>query len=146
MTIENGMSQDQKVKLKSLLIKHEGDRDYPYYDSFGNISIGIGRNLSGIGVREDEKELMFKNDSDFLYDYLTKTYKWFPELDENRKLAIIDMAFMGIKHFASFKRMIAALEIHDYKIAACEILDSNYAKQCVSRANDIANIIISGTL
>lgn len=142
MTIE--MSQDQKAKLKALLIKHEDDRNYPYYDTLGNISIGIGRNLTGIGVRQDEKELMYNNDVNFFYDYLMKTYPWFHELNEARQNAIIDMSFMGTKHFESFTKMIEALHNHDYQMAACEILDSDYAKKETKRANDIANIILIG--
>ena len=146
MTIENGISQEMKVKLRNLLVKHEGERNHPYYDTLGNITIGIGRNLTGIGIREDEKELMFKNDTDFLYAYFTKTYSWFSELNEARQIAIIDMAFMGIKNFASFKRMISYLDKHDYIAAAAEILDSEYGKKYINRSRDVANIVLQGTL
>lgn len=146
MTIENGMSQDQKVKLKSLLIKHEGDKDRPYLDTFGNITIGIGRNLSGTDLRPDEKELMYKNDVNFLYDYLSKNYLWFLELNEARQIAIIDMAFMGIKKFASFKKMISALSEHNYQLASIECLDSDYARKLINRAHDIARVLLSGVI
>lgn len=146
MTTENGMGLDQKSKLRSLLIKHEGDKDYPYMDTFGNITIGIGRNLTGIGIREDEKDLMFKNDTDFLFDYLSKTYHWFLELNEPRQIAIIDMAFMGIKHFETFEKLIDALSMHDYTRACSEILDSEYGKKFHNRASDISQIILNGFL
>ena len=143
-----GLTQDQKIKLKSLLIKHEGNKDYPYFDNQNppNLIIGIGRNLSSVGIREDEKDLMFKNDVDFLFQYFSVTYAWFQQLNEERQLAIVDMAFMGIKNFISFKRMITALEEHDYNKAYNEILDSEYARKQPIRAHDIANIIKEGIL
>ena len=146
MNIENSMRADQKVKLKSLLIKHEGDRDYPHYDIEGCITIGIGRNLSFRGIYQDEKELMLKNDVDFIYDHLSKNYAWFQELNESRQIAFIDMAFMGIKNFESFKKMLKAMDNHDYSRAYAEILESSYARKFNIRANEIAKIILYGVI
>jgi len=61
-------------------------------------------------------------------------------------MALIDMIFMGTKHFAKFQNMIKALEIHNYERAADELLESFYAKQVGRRANDLAEIIRSGKI
>lgn len=150
MEIENGMDAEKKIKLKNLLLKHEGEERFPYIDPEGNIFIGICRNLSDTGLRKDEIDLLFKNDTDFLYDYLLKNYSWFKELNEARQIALVDMAFIGIKNFESFKKMIDALSNHDYKKAHDEILDSSYSKKLlmrgVTKANDIANVILMGEI
>jgi len=146
MTINAEMSTEQKIKQKSFTMRHEGKKNFPYDDGLGNISIGIGRNLTGIGIREDELELMFKNDVDFLWSYFCRTYPWFLELNESRQIAIIDMSFMGIKHFASFEHLIAALAAHNYVLAATEIMHSDYGRKYTTRATDISNIILNGEL
>ena len=148
MTVDYEMTLDQKIKLKSLLIKHEGDRDFPYNDNDNphNITIGIGRNLTGVGINQDEKDLMFKNDTDPLFDYLCKTYPWFNELNEDRQIALVDMAFMGKKNFSEFQQMIVALSRHDYLTAREEIINSEYGKKQPNRANYIGDVILKGVL
>jgi GH24 family phage-related lysozyme (muramidase) len=37
----------------ALIEHHEGRRAFPWYDSAGKISIGIGRNLSDRGLSDD---------------------------------------------------------------------------------------------
>ena len=140
------MSQEMKVNLKMLMIDHEGKKEKLYFDTEGHGTIGIGRNVSQVGLRDDEIDLLFKNDSGFFYENLSKSYPWFLELNEARQIAIISMAFMGLQKFKTFKRMIAALDKHDYQMAAIEILDSNYGRKLTRRANHIANIILQGKL
>jgi len=51
----NGMMTDDfKMKLRALLIKHEGIEKHVYTDSLGIFTIGIGRNLEAKGVSPDE--------------------------------------------------------------------------------------------
>lgn len=140
------MDMEMRVKLKSLLIKHEKEKLLPYIDTVGKLTIGIGRNLTDCGIRPDESELMFNNDVDFFYNFLSH-YPWFHELNEARKCALIDMAFMGAKKFTTFEQMIKALSVHDYDRAAIEVLDSLYArKEAPHRAEDIARILRTGEL
>lgn len=140
------MNPDMRIKLKTLLISHEGKESLPYLDTEGKVTIGIGRNLTDVGLREDEIDYMYKNDVDFFYTQLSKIYPWFLELNEARQIALVDMAFMGLKKFATFKKMIAALSMHNYSIAAIELLNSNYARKLQNRANQLANIILTGVL
>lgn len=139
------MDQEMRKKLKALLIKHEGYAEKIYFDSRGNPSIGIGRNLKGRGALPDEIELMFNNDIDYFYNEL-KQFKWFNEINEARQVALIDICFSGINTFLSFTKMIDALSAKCFNSAANEILESKYAKQVGERANDIAKIIVTGEL
>jgi lysozyme len=140
------MTPEMKVKLKALLIKHEDLKDKPYYDSLGNLTIGIGRNLTGRGILPDEISLMFDNDSGYFYGFLSKNFEWFNQLNENRQCALIDMCFMGINSFLEFHKMISALEIGNFELAANEIVNSHYEKEVHQRAHDLAEIIRTGIL
>jgi lysozyme len=135
-----------KVMLKSLLIKHEGEKLKLYKDTFGNLTIGIGRNLSDREIYQNESDLMFENDVNYFSDFLSKNYPFFDHLNEARQCALIDMCFMGIKKFQTFKRMLQALTEFDYERAALEVMDSRYALQVGQRAIDISNIIRTGEL
>ena len=140
------MNLDMQLKLKKLLIQHEGCRSEPYSDTKGNITIGIGRNLTDRGVLPSEIDFMYNNDALYFFEQLSADYKWFNYLDENRQIALVDFAFCGMKTFAEFTSMIAALTIHDFDSAADELLNSVYAKQVGQRAIDLANIIRTGDL
>lgn len=133
-----------KLKLRHLLIVHEGYEQKLYTDSVGKHSIGIGRNLDDRGVCPTEIDMMCDHDMQYFYDQLDSHFKWFAELNEARQIALIDMCFMGFKKFLSFKKMISYLASHDYNNAAIELLDSAYAKQVGKRAIDLATIIKLG--
>ncbi len=140
------MTPDMKVKLKALLIKHEDLKDKPYTDSLGNLTIGIGRNLTGRGVLPDEINLMFDNDSGYFYEFLSKNFEWFNQLNEARQCALVDMCFMGTNSFLEFHKMISALELGNFELAANEIVNSHYEKEVHQRAHDLAEIIRTGEL
>lgn len=140
------MNNDMKVKLRALLIKHENYKLLPYKDTLGNITIGIGRNLTGRGVLPVEIDMMFDNDVDHFFSFLAISFPWFNKLNDARQCALVDMCFMGTKTFLEFKEMIAALEKEDYEGAAQEIVNSHYESEVHQRAHDIAEIIRTGTL
>ncbi len=140
------MNNDMKVKLKALLIKHEDCKFFPYMDTLNNVTIGIGRNLSGRGILPAEVELMFENDVNYFYGVLSDMFPWFKQLNEARQCALVDMCFMGIKSFLSFSKMLAALEEGDFERAAREVIDSKYESEVHQRAHDIAEIIRTGEL
>ena len=57
----------------------------------------------------------------------------------NRRAVLIEMSFqLGRKRFAGFALMLAASRAGDHKLAADEMLDSQWAKQLPTRANTLA--------
>jgi lysozyme len=130
---------------KALLIKHEGYRPQLYKDSLGIQTIGVGWNIDANPMRDDEIQLRLANDIQYFYGELSKL-DWFFNLDDVRQIAILDMAFMGIKRLLGFEKMIAALTVHDYETASKEVLQSDWAIQVGRRSADIAQILINGTL
>ena len=122
----------------------EGRRAYPYEDSVGKLTIGVGRNLDDRGLAEDEIDYLKKNDMDIAYE-LAKTLPYFEQLDEIRQVVIADLVFnLGLRRFKGFIRTNAALNVHDYDTAADELLDSRYARQTGRRAHRNARVLRTG--
>jgi lysozyme len=127
------MTKEQFLKVKKSLILHEAERSYPYVDTVGKITIGIGYNLSDRGIDNDWIEKQFQEDVEYFYDQLCE-FPWYHLLNEDRQIILIDMAFMGWKKFLEFDKMIHALEKNDYELAAQEMLNSKWAEEVKDRA------------
>jgi lysozyme len=137
------MTPEMSVKLKKSLTLHEGFRNFPYTDSVGKITIGCGYNLTDRGLTDDWINTQYQKDVEYFDSELSK-FHWFNFLNDDRQIVLIDMSFMGIKKLLEFKNMIAALEKHDYKTAASEMLDSDWAKEVHGRATQLAHAMESG--
>ena len=131
--------------LRKHLIDEEGWKDRIYPDSKGIFTIGVGRNLEGKGLSDDEIEYLFSND---MRDAETDVRRVLPQFDDfsaNRQIALISVMFAGIRTFMEFKRMIAAINRMDWNTAADELLDSKYAKVDVpNRAKRLAKMLREG--
>jgi lysozyme len=120
------------------LKRDEGLRLKPYQDTVGKLTIGYGRNLVDKGISEEEAEMLLIDDVLYLRNRLTR-YPWFLVLNEPRQEVIINMAYnLGMTGLLGFKRMIAALNAHNYSLAADEMLDSRWARQVGRRADELA--------
>lgn len=134
----------QMNKLERELIRDEGLRLKPYYDSVGKLTIGVGRNLDDNGISESEALIMLRNDIANSQQELER-FSWFRQLDSRRKDAILNMHFnLGLPRLLSFKKMIAALEQGEWDKAADEALNSLWAEQVGERAVRISSIIRYG--
>lgn len=141
------MLPDMRKKLRALLVHHEGLRTFPYEDTRGNLTIGIGRSLSTRGITENEAFVMLDDDMMYFTDKLNNLFPWFNQLDENRQVALIDMAFnCGINGILGFHEMLDAFDKKDYYRAADEVLHSKWAEQVGQRSFDIATIIETGDI
>lgn len=68
-------------------------------------------------------------------------------LNEARRAVLTDMAFnIGQARLYGFKKMLTALRINLWKVAANELLDSAYARQVNGRATTNAKVLIEGKL
>jgi len=138
------MTPEMLAKIRQSLIAHEDYRRLPYVDSVGKITIGIGYNLTDRGLSDDWINHQFEADVSYFYNQLLSDFAWFRQLNVDRQIVLVDMAFMGYKHFLSFKKMIAALAEKDYHQAAIEMLDSKWADQVKGRATQLASAMITG--
>jgi lysozyme len=131
--------------LCAQLRNDEGLRLKSYTDTMGNLTIGYGRNLTGKGLTKTECEFLLSNDvRDAMID-AQKAVSNFDILSVNRQSVIANMTFnMGLAKFSAFKKMIAAIEIGDFKIAAIEMLDSRWADQVGERAQRLSKLMEFG--
>lgn len=138
------MTEDMRNKLKSLIVDAEECRHFPYVDTMGNITIGIGYNLSARGLPESWINNQYDEDVRYFYNQLDNDYKWFNDLAIARQCVLIDMCFMGYKKFQKFVHMLDALAKQDYKLAAFEMMNSEWAFDVKSRADRDAKIMLTG--
>ena len=141
------MTPESRQKLRALLTANEGCKLFPYTDTTGNLSIGVGRCLTTRGISQVEAFYLLDDDISYFYNKLSMYCDFFVKLDENRQIALIDMAFnLGLQGFLNFKEMIAALESGNYEQAAKDMMNSRWAEQVQDRATCLANIIRTGEI
>lgn len=141
------MTESMRSTLKHLIVDHEGYERFPYPDTKGYITIGIGYNLSTRGLSDNWINNQYEEDVRYFYNQLTEDFKWFRILDEIRQMVLIDMCFMGYKAFKSFKKLLAAMEISDYRTAAYEIMNSKWAIDVKpGRARKLHDMMLHGEL
>lgn len=132
------------MNLTDLLIKHEGLKLKPYRCSEGKLTIGVGRNLDDNGISHEEVLYLLNNDIDTARTEAAR-YPWFDGLSEDRQNVIISMIFnLGLYRFSQFKNTIALIEVGNFKEASREMLDSRWAKQVGSRANELSQMMEEG--
>ncbi len=159
--------------IEAQLVLHEGLRTDLYHCPGGYLTIGVGRNLEARGLSEAEQAHMFgetglgneeiierfkaegisedhalyllANDIAICKNDLQENFAWFDKLDPVRQKVVIDMRFnLGPAGFREFRRMIKALEAHDYSKAAAEMRDSRWYHQVNVRSRRLVKMMITG--
>ena len=129
-------------RLKGTLIRHEGLVLKPYEDSLGIKTIGIGRNLESRGITQHEAEHLLDNDLELCERELRQNFDFFEKLSDTRQEVLMNMCFqLGYTRLSGFKRMIHALSQNDFYIAAEEMLDSKWAIQTPTRADELSTVM-----
>ena len=133
------------AKLKQLLIEHEAEVNHAYQDSEGYYTIGVGRLIDekkGGSISHDEAMYLLDNDIKEVIGQCDRAFDWFDDLDEVRKIVIINMVFnMGLSNFKDFKKTIGYIESGDYEEAAIEMLDSKWSSQVGNRAAELSQMM-----
>lgn len=132
---------------KALLIKHEGLRLKPYTDTVGKLTIGVGRNLTDVGISAAESDTLLTNDLNKVITDLTAKLPWFYTLNPARQTVLINMGFnMGVPGLLKFVNTLALIQAGKYDEAATAMLQSKWATQVHGRATELANIMRTGVL
>lgn len=130
------MNRDRLIQQ---LYTDEGLRLKPYVDTVGKITIGVGRNLSDIGISATEAVALCNHDLDTVEGDLTGRFPWWTTLSEERQEVLANMCFnMGIGKLFGFQNMLTALKAGDYETAAAEMMASGWATQVGDRAKRLA--------
>lgn len=132
-------------KLYTQLVLHEGKKAKPYVDTVGKITIGIGRNLTDVGLSEDEIQYLFNNDKARTIKDLDNYLPWWRGLDEVRRRVLFDMCFnMGIGTLRTFKNTLNFIQKKMWTSASQNMLASKWATQVGQRAKRLADMMETG--
>ena len=134
--------------LVRLLTLHEGRRAFPYLDTAGRLTIGVGRNLTDRGLADDEVDHLLANDIALAKSICGDQFgAAFAGASKARRHALVSMAFnLGGPRLAGFTRLRAAVKDGDWDEAAAEALDSRWAIQTGRRATEVAAMLRRGYL
>ena len=144
--------------LRERLIQEEGLKLFPYKDTRGILTIGVGHNLEADpdmmmhlskyqaeGITEQFAMSILDADILTAKKSLYVHLPWAANLDDERREILVDMTFnMGIGKLLKFEKMLYALKNDRYGDAASEMLDSAWAREVGNRATILASIMESG--
>ena len=135
------------TKLKEMLKRHEGIRQFVYQCSANKLTIGVGRNIDkdgGIGLSLDEINYLLDSDIVRCLRELSG-FDWFSELDEVRQDAMVSICLnLGLPRLKGFELALNAMSLRLYDEAASEFLDSKWASQVGYRAKELSEMIRTG--
>lgn len=135
------MAWDEALVLK-LVELHEGYRRFPYKDSVGVLTVGIGFNLDHTGLSRKESLLILEHRLRDLRFKLVRKFPEFGTLSAVRQAVIVDMAYnLGLDGLAKFRRMWRAIARKDWTAARSEMLDSKWANQVGARSRRLAKMM-----
>lgn len=139
---------DKELLVKEL-VRDEAYRQYPYKDSVGKLTVGIGRNLDDVGINEDEARYLLRNDIAEKEAELDEHLPWWRKLDPIRQRVLLNMAFnIGVvKHngkLLTFKNTLRLISEGRYLEASQHMLDSKWARQVGQRAMRLAIMMRDG--
>jgi lysozyme len=127
------------------LRRDEAVRRFPYRDTAGDWTIGVGRNLSSDGLADDEIETLLQNDVKYITETLSARLPWFQNLDAVRQAALVNMGFnLGFNGLERFPKFLAAMAQGDWRAAAYEMQNSAWAVQVKDRATRLEQQILTG--
>jgi lysozyme len=133
------------TRLYAQLENDEGRRKKPYRCTAGKLSIGVGRNLEDRGLRDDEIDLMLKNDVAESIGECRRLFRMFDSLSAVRQEVLVNMMLnLGYSRLAGFKKMHAALEDGNWGEASRQMLDSKWASDVGRRADRLAEAMRTG--
>jgi lysozyme len=139
------LSERARQYLTDQIISHEGVKLEPHVGTAGELTIGIGRNLSDRGVSRVEALILLESDIDYYLDRLSNEFSFFATLTSNRKIVLVNMAFnLGVAGLKNFRQMLTALEAGDYRLASAEMLESWWAIHVKNRAVELSDLMLRG--
>lgn len=122
--------------LQNDLMMDEGYSALPYPDpdNAAIISIGVGRNLTVVGVSSDEVALMLTNDISRAASALDADYPWWRALPAGAQRVMLNLTFnMGMKAFTGFVKFLGCMEKRDWDGAIKELRNSEWFTQVGER-------------
>ena len=135
-----------RQRLADQLVIHEGLRLFPYTDTVGKLTIGVGRNLSDVGISRAEAIALLSNDIDKA-ERAALAPPWYAGLDPVRQNAVVELIFnMGSQNFPDrWKATPEAIARGNYQLAANLLRSSKWYSQVgPTRGERICRMIETG--
>lgn len=132
-------------KLRAQLVLAEEYRLLPYTDTVGKITIGIGHNLTDLGLSPCVVEAIYTEDVQRAISGVTAAFPWWIGLDDVRQRVVIDLTFnMGLRTLQGFPHALAAMARGDWARAAAELQDSHWYRQVGVRGPRLVQMLLTG--
>lgn len=142
-----GLDEHLVAQITQELRADEGVRTFAYDDmtgmtvrtlpTGGNLTIGIGRNLSARGLSDKEVDFLLQNDLWLCYQAARQVFPDFDTYSQNRRAALLGLLFnMGPGTFVTFKNTIKAIRESRWADAATNLLASRWAAQIQQSRRD----------
>lgn len=133
------------MNLHDQLVRDEGLRAFPYTDTVGKLTIGVGRNLTDRGLSPDEVEYLLTKDIARCIAEVQLALPWTLKLDGVRQDVLTNMCFnLGIPGLLKFTNTLRHIKNGEYALAADAMLRSLWARQVGSRATRLATAMRTG--
>lgn len=135
--------------LRIELRRDEGKANKPYTDSVGKLTIGIGRNLTDVGISDATVYQMLDEDIKRSEHDLNVQIPWWTALTDARQRVLLNMVFNmgwgdGSHGLSTFKNTLAAIHNAQYGTAADMMLKSKWAQQVGARADRLSEMMRNG--
>lgn len=130
--------------LSERLRQEEGLRLKLYEDINGYATIGYGRNLDANFDKHDA-ELLLARDVKRVLDIAHEIFDNFDTLTIHRQIVIGDMIFnLGKEGFLKFKNFIDSVKNRQWREAAINMEDSEWARQLPKRSSSLIELMEKG--
>ena len=140
--------------LRKEIEDDEGCKYETYHCSEGHLTGGIGHLITewdeeiyagpiGTSIPEEQVQEWFEKDVQTAINDCKDIFNDFDSLPEDIQHVLINMAFqLGGPRLSKFKRMIAAVEVEDYREMSLEMEDSRWFKQTPNRAQRLIDRVV----
>ena len=140
--------------LRKEIEADEGCKYETYHCSEGHLTGGIGHLITewdeeiyagpiGTSIPEEQVQEWFEKDVNTAIRDCQDIFSNFDELDDEIQHILINMSFqLGKPRLSKFKRMIAAVEVEDYREMALQMEDSRWFKQTQNRAQRLIDRVV----
>jgi lysozyme len=137
------------MNMDALIIdlgRDEGRRHFPYTDTVGKWTIGVGHNLTDKGISNAVIDLILAEDLREVVANLNRFIPWWTTLDEVRQRVLGNMCFnLGITRLLEFRQALYFTQSGAYAQAADGMRASLWYRQVGSRAERLARMMETGT-
>lgn len=135
------MTPQAYLQLRQQLETEEARRPFAYDDATGQtlrpgdtlrgqLTIGVGWNLSARGLPADVIDLLLDRAIEDTLVQLRQALPWFATLDDVRQVALMDLAFnLGVPTLLTFQQTLAHVQQGEYAAAADRLAHTLWARQ-----------------